>query len=82
MKKNTKLGYKETLELESLPNEIEKLETIIKSLELELSDCNLYEKKGITTIAKEIEDTQKELENKLQRYFFLEEKNQALIKDN
>lgn len=82
VKKNTKLGYKETLELESLPSEIEKLETIIKSLELELSDRNLYEKKGITTIAKEIEDAQKELENKLQRYFFLEEKNQALIKDN
>lgn len=82
VKKNTKLGYKETLELENLPNEIEKLEGIIKSLELELSDCNLYEKKGITTIAKEIEDAQKELESKLQRYFFLEEKNQSLTKES
>ncbi|MDO7253467.1 ribosomal protection-like ABC-F family protein [Helicobacter cappadocius] len=82
IKKNTKLSYKEAMELEFLPSEIEKLEKIIKSLELELEDPNIYEKKGIATIAKEMQETQKELESKLEKYFFLEEKHHILTQGN
>ncbi|PAF41091.1 ribosomal protection-like ABC-F family protein [Helicobacter sp. 11S03491-1] len=77
-KKTTKLSYKDLRELEGLPIEIERLENAIKTLELELSDPEIYKTKGIHTIAKELETTRSDLEVKLERYFLLEEKNQSL----
>ncbi|PAF54265.1 ABC transporter ATP-binding protein [Helicobacter sp. 13S00482-2] len=82
IKKNNKLSYKDAMELDLLPNQIEKLENIIKSLELELSDERIYQQKGIANIAREIQDAKEDLENKLQRYFFLEEKHHNLTQNN
>ncbi|PAF50545.1 ABC-F family ATP-binding cassette domain-containing protein [Helicobacter sp. 13S00477-4] len=74
----TKLSYKESMELESLPIEIEKLEKIVKILESELSDNQIYQVKGIVQIASDLENAKKELESKIERYFLLEEKQQGL----
>lgn len=79
-KKPAKLSYKDTRELEILPDEIEKLEELIKTLETTLSDPRAYENKGIEEIAAHLLETKNLLEKKLERYFVLEEKSQILRK--
>ncbi len=69
-----KLSYLEQRELEALPITIETLEKQVKQLEFELSDSGIYEKKGIAVIAQELQEAKDALENKLERYFELEEK--------
>ena len=73
-KKPKKLSYKENLELQQLPKEIQILESQIKSLESELSDSAVYLQKGIATIATQLEQAKEMLESKYERYFELEEK--------
>lgn len=77
-KKQTKLGYKEQRLLELLPDEIAELECKIKDLENILSDPLLYEKRGIVTLAEEMKELQSLYEEKLQIYFDLIEKSEAL----
>ncbi|ANV97432.1 ABC transporter ATP-binding protein [Helicobacter enhydrae] len=77
-KKQTKLSYKEQRALEMLPLEIEKLEGVIHSLECALSDPKIYEQRGITTIAKELEECKEVYEQKLEEYFALEQKREEL----
>lgn len=77
-KKPTKLSYKDQRALEILPSEIEKLEEKIKALENELSDPEMYEKRGISTIAKELEELKEIYEKKMQEYFEVLEKSEAL----
>lgn len=70
----TKLSYMEQRELDLLPDEIEFLENKIKGYEKDLSDLNNYQNKDIGLLAKELQETKKLLETKLDRYFELEEK--------
>lgn len=77
-KKPTKLSYKDQRALEILPSEIEKFEERIKILEGELSDPKMYEKRGISVIAKELEEIKELYEKKMQEYFEVLEKSEAL----
>ncbi|STP12496.1 ABC transporter ATP-binding protein [Helicobacter mustelae] len=78
-KKPNKLSYREQRELDSLPQIIDTLEQEIKMLENVLCTPELYEKRGITEIAKELEATKQNLDQKIERYFSLEEKKQNFL---
>ncbi|MCE3036344.1 ABC-F family ATP-binding cassette domain-containing protein [Helicobacter sp. faydin-H20] len=78
-KKQGKLSYMEQRELEELPLIIDALEKEIKKNERELSDSNVYAEKEVVKIAEELQEKRGILEEKLERYFFLEEKRQKLI---
>ncbi|WP_456408358.1 ATP-binding cassette domain-containing protein [Thiolapillus sp.] len=73
-----KLGYKEQRELDALPGEIEDLETRRKMLESELSDPELYrnEPERVATLTSEMQDLDRQLEEKYARWDILEEKRQ------
>jgi ATP-binding cassette subfamily F protein uup len=73
-KKQTKLSYKEKLEYETLPDEIDTLEKEIADLNQCLSEPECYKKRGIVTIGEELEKLKNVLENKIERYLELEEK--------
>ena len=77
-KSQSKLSYLAQRELESLPHEIEALESQVKQLEADLADSSVYEKRGVGVIAQELEEARGVLEEKLERYFALEEKRSAL----
>lgn len=77
-KKQNKLSYMEQRELDELPKIIEQLESEIKKMELDLENPEIYQQKGIVNIAEELEKLKEELEKKLDKYFFLEEKKQNL----
>ena len=77
-KSQSKLSYLEQRELESLPHEIEALESQVKQLEADLADSSVYEKRGVGVIAQELEEARGVLEEKLERYFALEEKRSTL----
>lgn len=72
-KTQTKLSYHETRLLESLPREIDELEAKIKELESAMSDNppNLIE------IATEYENLRSIVENKIEHYLTLEEKQES-----
>jgi len=73
-KKQNKLSYKEKIEYEKLPDEIEELEEKV----IELSDClstpSCYEEKGIIKVSEELDKIKEKLDNKIERYLELEEK--------
>lgn len=73
-----KLSYKENLELESLPREIEALESKKRDIESKLGDEKAIEKYGVIALAKELEETQNALDSKYERYFELESKRENL----
>jgi ATP-binding cassette subfamily F protein uup len=75
IKSNTKkkLSYKEQKEYDSLPNEIDTLEEKIEKINECLSNPKCYEEKGITTVAKELEEIETEYNTKVDRYLELEE---------
>ncbi|MGI0405997.1 ATP-binding cassette domain-containing protein [Helicobacter himalayensis] len=77
-KKQNKLSYKERLELDSLPESIEGLEAQVAKLKEDLSNPQIYEKKGILILANELEEAQNKLDSALERYFALEQKAQEL----
>lgn len=78
IKKQKKLGYKEQRLLEILPSEIDELEKKMGALEFELSDSSLYEKRGIVSLAQELDEVKRAYEEKMQIYFELLEKSEAL----
>jgi ATP-binding cassette subfamily F protein uup len=73
-KKQTKLSYKEKIEYEKLPDEIDELEKKVAQLHECLANPQCYEEKGVTTIGEELEQTQQLLEEKIEKYLELEEK--------
>ena len=75
LKKPSKLSYKESRALQSLPNEIECLEKRQKELQDALSNPHIYEQYGISTLAAELAQVEQELESKITQYLLLEEKN-------
>ena len=73
-KKQTKLSYKEKIEYEKLPDEIDQLEEEVIKLNECLSDPKCYEEKGIIKTSEELEKIKALLEEKIERYLELEEK--------
>ncbi|MGE4398727.1 MAG: ribosomal protection-like ABC-F family protein [Campylobacterales bacterium] len=73
-KESKKLSYKEKLEYESLPKEIEALEAEIKRLTNALGDPEIYQKEGISKLSVELEEAEAALEAKMERFFEIEEK--------
>ena len=73
-KKQNKLSYKEKLEYEKLPDEIDELEAKVISLNECLSNPSCYEEKGIIKISEELEQVKSLLDEKIERYLELEEK--------
>jgi ATP-binding cassette subfamily F protein uup len=73
-KKQTKLSYKEKIEYEKLPDEIDQLEEKIMKLNECLADPQCYEEKGIVKTSEELEKLKEQLEEKIERYLELEEK--------
>ena len=72
-KKQTKLSYKDQREYDSLPNELEELEAKIEELNSCLADPKCYEKIGIVTLSKELEEKKAIYEGKVERFLTLEE---------
>ena len=72
-KKQTKLSYKDQREYDSLPNELEELEAKIEELNSCLADPKCYEKIGIVTLSKELEEKKAIYEEKVERFLTLEE---------
>ena len=73
VKKQTKLSYKDQREYDTLPSEIEDLENTIEELNSCLTDPKCYEQKGIVAVSKELEETEKSYEAKVERFLELEE---------
>lgn len=72
-KKQTKLSYKDQREYDNLPLELEKLEEKIEELNSCLADPKCYEKIGIVSLSKELEETKAIYEEKVERFLELEE---------
>ncbi|MEA1917413.1 MAG: ATP-binding cassette domain-containing protein, partial [Campylobacterota bacterium] len=72
--KKLKLSYKESESLKKLPTEIDNLELQIETLNNCLSDPSCYEQKGLSIIAKELEDTEALYEQKVEELLAIEEK--------
>jgi ATP-binding cassette subfamily F protein uup len=74
--KSRKLGYMEARELEALPQKIESLETLQKSLYEKMTDPLFYkkDKADITRIKGELEKIEHDIENAYQRWYTLEAK--------
>jgi ATP-binding cassette subfamily F protein uup len=73
-KETKKLSYKEKMEYESLPKEIETLEAEIKRLANALGNPEIYQKEGISKLSSELEAAERNLEIKMERFFEIEEK--------
>jgi ATP-binding cassette subfamily F protein uup len=72
--KKDKLTYKENIELDNLPDNIDKLESKILELEECLQNEECYKKIGISIIGKELEEKQSRLEESMQRFIELDSK--------
>ncbi|QKF73569.1 ABC transporter, ATP-binding protein [Aliarcobacter faecis] len=72
-KKQTKLSYKDQREYDNLPLELEKLEEKMEELNSCLADPKCYEKIGIVSLSKELEETKTIYEEKVERFLELEE---------
>jgi len=81
-KKKKKLSYKEQRELESLPEEIEKLETRIAELNACLADPACYQEKGIQNLTDELNELEIVYNDKADRYLALLELQEMLEKEN
>ena len=77
-KVQTKLSYKEQQDLDTLPDEIEKLEEDIKALNTCLGDPDCYQQKGLSTLSEELAELEKTYEEKSDRYFEVLELYEAL----
>jgi ATP-binding cassette subfamily F protein uup len=67
-KTKTKLSYKEQHDLETLPDEIEDLETQIEALNTCLADPTCYQEKGLTQLSDELAKLQEVYDTKSERY--------------
>ena len=72
-KAKTKLSYKESREMETLPGEIEAMEGEVHALQMKLADHTFYEDKDAVTLARErIEELEKRLTTAYERWEYLE----------
>ena len=67
-KKQSKLSYKEQQDYDTLPLEIEALESTITEINACLYDPKCYEEKGLTSLSETLLSTETEYEEKMQRY--------------
>ncbi len=67
-KKQTKLSYKEQIDLDTLPDEIEALENEIEALNTCLGDPECYQKKGLSALSEELSALEAVYEEKTDRY--------------
>lgn len=77
-KKPQKLSYNEQRALQILPQEIEVLESRQKALQVALSNPQTYQQQGISTLATELAEVERELDSKITQYLELEQKNSDL----
>ena len=77
-KKAQKLSYNEQRALQILPQEIEVLESRQKALQTALSNPQTYQQQGISVLAAELAEVEKELDSKITQYLELEQKNSDL----
>jgi len=77
-KKQTKLSYKDQRDFDSLPEEIEKLEEKIESLNNCLGDPECYQEKGLTILSEELSKLEAVYEEKSERYLELLELYESL----
>jgi len=77
-KVQTKLSYKEQVDFDRLPDEIEKLETEMEVLNSCLADPECYQKKGLTALSEELNALEKVYEEKTDRYLEVLELYEAL----
>lgn len=77
-KKTQKLSYNEQRALQILPKEIEVLESRQKALQTALSNPQAYQQQGISVLAVELAEVEKELDSKITQYLELEQKNSDL----
>ncbi len=78
VKKAKKLSYNEQRALQILPKEIEVLESRQKALQTALSNPQTYQQQGISVLATELAEVEKELDSKITQYLELEQKNSDL----
>ncbi|MEA3455405.1 MAG: ABC-F family ATP-binding cassette domain-containing protein [Campylobacterota bacterium] len=68
VKVKTKLSYKDQRNLEILPGQIDELEVKIDAINACLYDPECYQEKGLVSLTQELEDLQKQYEEKSERY--------------
>lgn len=80
LKKQTKLSYKDQRNLDLLPQQIDALESEIKSIQEKLNDPDLYQKdpKHFDTLSQTLETHIQSKSNLEDRWLILEEKREAL----
>ncbi|CAM3331631.1 ABC-F family ATP-binding cassette domain-containing protein [Helicobacter labetoulli] len=78
VKKAKKISYNEQRALQILPQEIEVLESRQKALQTALSNPQTYQQQGISVLAAELAEVEKELDSKITQYLELEQKNSDL----
>ncbi len=69
-----KLSYKEKRLYEALPEEIEKLEEEIEEITRCLADPECYQREGLTSLSKRLEQAKKRYEEKVDLFLEIEEK--------
>ncbi len=74
-----KLSFKEQKLLETLPDEIDKLEKQIDDINKCLADPSCYEEKGISSIANELEKVEEVYEQKVEELLEIEEKQEEFL---
>jgi len=77
-KRSVKLSYKEKLEYEQLPTQIEELEQKIEELNNCLGDPECYQEKGLTKLSQELSDLENIYEEKVERFLEIEEKVESI----
>jgi len=78
-KKQTKLSYKDQREFDSLPDEIENIETEIEKLNHCLGDPECYQERGLATLSEELSRLEACYEEKSERYLELLERYESLL---
>lgn len=73
-RKQTKLSYKEKILYDTLPEEIEKLETQLEELEACISDPERYKNEGLSAVSEKYRQTKDLLDEKVEHFLELEEK--------
>jgi predicted RNase H-like nuclease (RuvC/YqgF family) len=68
------LSYKDKLEYEKLPAQIEELENKIKQINTCLGDPECYAQKGVVTLSNELEEAKATLDQKVERFLEIEMK--------
>jgi len=72
-KEKIKLTYNDKRDYELLPTQIEELEQKIKELNICMMNSNCYEQKGLVALSEELDETNKQYEEKVERYLELED---------